>query len=362
MGPDKRSGLIRSNDFSSTASEPNEVNHTSGKVTTHISQTKLSNKTSSRPLRFQPYPRASSESGCSAQEIEGTIVQERKYHLGAYADVWRGKWIVRGRPDVSVAIKYLRCVKMSTQSSRTPEAQAARIDKRLRREVYAWEKLTHPNITPLLGYRSGEEPLLISPYYENGNLGQYLIAHPDAPRLKLIVGAANGLLYLHTLNPVVVHGDIKPDNVLVNDVREAALCDFGLARVIEGLRTGLTTSGQGQGGKGYIAPELLDYDEGEGKTKESDVFAFGGLILHTMSGFPPFYDKSVSQALTEVCFGRFPPKDRHPLINSKATLWNLMQKCWAKDPAKRPDIREIYEVLTEEEMIYAKTGSLRQVS
>lgn len=58
--------------------------------------------------------------------------------------------------------------------------------KRLKREVWAWEKLVHPNITPLLGYKSGEEPLLITPYYINGNLIQYLKSHPDAPRLKLV--------------------------------------------------------------------------------------------------------------------------------------------------------------------------------
>lgn len=89
--------------------------------------------------------------GPTAQEIEGEIIGERKYHLGAYADVWRGKWI---RPDgvevsvsskdcfwrmtklsnlmgfaLKVAIKYLRCVKMATQTSAGPELEAERIDK-----------------------------------------------------------------------------------------------------------------------------------------------------------------------------------------------------------------------------------------
>lgn len=92
---------------------------------------------------------------------------------------------------------------------------------------------------------------------------------------------------------MVVHGDIKPDNVLVNDTEEASLCDFGLARIIQEMRTGLTTSGQGQGGKGFTAPELLDCEDGQQKSTESDVYAFGGLIL-SVSRFLPLFSSSIS--------------------------------------------------------------------
>ncbi|KAG9008083.1 hypothetical protein FRB94_013740 [Tulasnella sp. JGI-2019a] len=312
------------------------------------------------PLPSRPAKRLdpSIQHGPVAQEIQGILVPERKYHLGAYADVWRGKWTPPGGQEISVAIKYLRCVRMSMQMSILPELQADRVNKRLRREVYAWEKLSHPHITPLLGFRSGDEPLLLSPFYENGNLGQYLRKNPDAPRLSLVVHAAKGLLYLHTLDPIVVHGDIKPDNVLVNDNNEASLCDFGLARMIQEMKTGLTTSGQGQGGKGFIAPELLDCEEGEKKTTESDVYAFGGLILHALSGSAPFYHKSVSQTIADVCFGRPVPKEKHSAISPNATIWALMQRCWQLKPKNRPNMQEIYSALLVEEQYYATTGRL----
>lgn len=72
---------------------------------------------------------------------------------------------------------------------------------------------------------------------------------------------------------------MKLDNVLVNDDDEASICDFGLAQVVEQMRPDLVTSnqGQGQGGKGFVAPEL--YDDAERKTIETDVFAFGSLVL-----------------------------------------------------------------------------------
>lgn len=81
-----------------------------------------------------------------------------------------------------------------------------------------------------------------------------------------------------------MHGDIKPDNMLVNDSQEAAICDFGLARIIQEMQTGFTTTAQGQGGKGYLDPELLDCEEK--KTTHSDVYRFGGLVLYVRAAPP----------------------------------------------------------------------------
>lgn len=92
-----------------------------------------------------------------------------------------------------------------------------------------------------------------------------------------LIQAARGLDYLHTRSPPIAHGDVKPGNVLIKDNDEAAFCDFGLARAMQTRRTLLTTSNQGQGSKGYQSAELI---EGDGRpTPQSDVYAFGGLIL-----------------------------------------------------------------------------------
>lgn len=91
---------------------------------------------------------------------------------------------------------------------------------------------------------------------------------------------ARGLAYLHSQTPPICHADIKPENVLVNDFPEAVLSDFGLSRVIQELdsSTGLTTGAGPKGSHNYMAPELFE-DEDSKPTLESDVYAFGGLIL-----------------------------------------------------------------------------------
>ncbi|KAG8927580.1 hypothetical protein FRC01_007234, partial [Tulasnella sp. 417] len=93
-----------------------------------------------------------------------------------------------------------------------------------------------------------------------------------------ILGAARGLAHLHGLEPPIVHGDIKADNFLVTDTFETVLCDFGVSRLVTSSpKTGLTTGGQGTGSPGHQAKEL--FRENSPSTPESDIYAFGGVIL-----------------------------------------------------------------------------------
>jgi len=249
---------------------------------------------------------------------------------------------------------------MEAYESGTPELAVERLNKRLKREAYYWAKLSHPNITPFLGYRSGEEPLLISPFYRNGNLDKYLRDHPAAPRFRLLSQTAQALIYLHNLDPPAVHGNIRPEDVLVNDNLEASLCDFGLSRFMEDIRTGLTTSGDtGACTHGYVAPETLNGDETVRRTTESDVFAFGGLILFALSGNSSFYHLSAPRCIMAVLNGKTPPKEKYPLIPAHATIWNLIHKCWEMKPTDRPKMQEIYEVLRDEERHFDAKGTLR---
>ncbi|KAG9042370.1 hypothetical protein FS837_010952 [Tulasnella sp. UAMH 9824] len=164
-------------------------------------------------------------------------------------------------------------------------------------------------------------------------------------KLDRLCDAARGLSHLHSLSPVIVHGDIKPDNVLIKDNLEAVLCDFGISRIFLGIgkESGLTTTGNKVGGTaGYQAKELLE--ENTAPTTAGDLYAFGGLILAAMSGENPFYKKKNDTArIVSICHGQTPSPEDHPGLPETDPLWDLLQECWSESPEARPVIKTVLQ-------------------
>ncbi|KIM20570.1 hypothetical protein M408DRAFT_45739, partial [Serendipita vermifera MAFF 305830] len=93
-------------------------------------------------------------------------------------------------------------------------------------------------------------------------------------------GVLNGVGYLHQHEPPIVHGDLKPGNVLINDQGWPTICDFGLAQIfLEEGAIGMTTTSEHTGTARYLAPELVSSDHNVPPTKESDMYAVGCLGL-----------------------------------------------------------------------------------
>ncbi|KAG9037376.1 hypothetical protein FS837_001440 [Tulasnella sp. UAMH 9824] len=217
-------------------------------------------------------------------ELDGELsIPEKPILKGGYADIYKGTWTSPDGIKVDVAIKTLRTATPASITTDTTKLKGI-IDIRMKRETLIWKRANHRNVHTFLGFRLAYEPQLISPWCSNGNLSDYLVFNPQLStfnKLKLVHQSALGLEFLHGRNPPICHGDIKPQNVLINDACEAALSDFGLSRVIEGweIRTGLTTSGGGlKATNAYTAPELFTAEKPK-PSLEADIYAFGGLIL-----------------------------------------------------------------------------------
>ncbi|KAL3701014.1 hypothetical protein R1sor_019036 [Riccia sorocarpa] len=128
--------------------------------------------------------------------------------------------------------------------------------------------------------------MLVYEFAENGNLAQALWGKERsfiltwAQRLKICVGVAKGLSYLHEeLQPRIIHRDIKPHNILLDKDWNAKIADFGLARTMQGDEgTQATTIG---GTVGYVSPE---YSTQGLITEKLDVYSYGILILEIVSG------------------------------------------------------------------------------
>nr|XP_043632982.1 receptor protein kinase CLAVATA1-like [Erigeron canadensis] len=154
-------------------------------------------------------------------------------------------------------------------------------------EIQTLGRYKHKNIVRLLGFvTKGEINLLIFEYMSNGSLGDILHG-PGGEylqweiRYKIAVDVAKGLCYLHhDCSPMIIHRDVKSNNILLDSDFEAHVADFGLAKFLRRSGTSEYMSCIA-GSFGYIAPEYvhtLKVDE------KSDVYSFGVVLLVLISG------------------------------------------------------------------------------
>ncbi|KAK6118814.1 hypothetical protein DH2020_047449 [Rehmannia glutinosa] len=155
-------------------------------------------------------------------------------------------------------------------------------------EITTLGSIRHKNIVRLLGCcDNGKTRLLLFDYISNGSLAGLLhekkmILDWNA-RYNIIVGAAQGLAYLHhDCIPPIVHRDIKTNNILVGPLFEAFLADFGLAKLVSSSDS--KSSDIVAGSYGYIAPE---YGYSLKITEKSDVYSFGIVLLEVLTGMEP---------------------------------------------------------------------------
>ncbi|KAH6782462.1 Protein kinase superfamily protein [Perilla frutescens var. hirtella] len=154
-------------------------------------------------------------------------------------------------------------------------------------EVLMLSLLHHPNLVNLIGYcTDGDQRLLVYEFMQMGSLENHLFEPVQMPlswstRLKIAVGAAHGLEYLHCkANPPVIYRDLKSSNILLDKDFNAKLSDFGLAKLGPvGDNTHVSTRVMGT--YGYCAPE---YAMSGKLTLKSDIYSFGVVLLELITG------------------------------------------------------------------------------
>ncbi|XP_038690545.1 probable receptor-like protein kinase At3g17420 [Tripterygium wilfordii] len=215
-------------------------------------------------------------------------------------------------------------------------------EKEFKSEVQFLSKARHENLVMLLGSCSdGNSRLLVYEYICNGSLDQHLSKHARRPlswekRMKIAMGAAKGLLYLHYNN--IIHGDMRPNNILVTHDYESMLGDFGLARTQQedsdhSSETRLVET---------LAPE---YAECGKVSKKTDVYSFGVVLLQLITGLKTTDKRLGGKSL--VGWARPLLKERnypdlidHRILDSHDVhqlFWmvRIAEKCLSKHPQKR---------------------------
>ncbi|GKB01676.1 ribonuclease H-like domain-containing protein [Tanacetum coccineum] len=158
--------------------------------------------------------------------------------------------------------------------------------KQFQAEVKLLMDVRHKNITPLVGYcNDSNHKAIIYEYMSNGNLRQHLFDESSnvlswERRLQIGCDAAEGLVYMHDgCRPPIVHIDVKPTNILLNEGFQAKLADFGMSRAFT-TEDATDESTRIVGTLGYLDPE---YRLSNRLTMKSDVYSFGIVLLELIT-------------------------------------------------------------------------------
>ncbi|MFJ9842376.1 PQQ-binding-like beta-propeller repeat protein [Kitasatospora sp. NPDC101155] len=180
-----------------------------------------------------------------------------------------------------------------------------------------------------------ELPWLATEYILGPSLAEAIADHGPLPAstvAALGAGLAEALIAIHAAG--LVHRDLKPSNILLSTSGPRVI-DFGIARVLEGTR--LTTTGVVVGSPGFMSPEQAsDLPVGT----PSDVFALGSVLLYAATGHGPFGSGMAAAMLYRVVH------DQPDLAGLPDELLPVVQHCLAKNPAARPQPRELSRLLS----------------
>src|SRR5262245_6684872 len=205
--------------------------------------------------------------------------------------------------------------------------------KRFRREAEAAARLNHPGIVPIyeVGERDGACYFSMG-LVEGGQLDAILEREPMAIRsaVELIAKVARTVHYAHEHN--ILHRDIKPGNILLDNDGEPHLTDFGLARLVEAEST-VTGTLEVLGTPSYMAPE-----QAAGETaklgKATDVYGLGAVLYQLLTGHPPFAGGTTYETI-RLLLNTEPRKPRALNHKIDRDLSTICLKCLEKDPQRR---------------------------
>ncbi|XP_071698441.1 G-type lectin S-receptor-like serine/threonine-protein kinase SD2-5 [Rutidosis leptorrhynchoides] len=226
--------------------------------------------------------------------------------------------------------------------------------KEFRAEVSMIGSIHHHHLVKLKGFcAEGKYRLLVYEYMGNGSLDRWLFGDVSLDwdtRYDIAIGTAKGLAYLHEECDVkIIHCDIKPENVLLDDHFLAKVSDFGLAKLMTREQSHVFTTLRGT--RGYLAPEwITNYAISE----KSDVYSYGMVLLEIISGrknynssetlnFPAYAFKMMGEGKVKELLDekmKVDENDERVVIATHVALW-----CIQDDMNLRPSMPKVVRML-----------------
>jgi len=242
--------------------------------------------------------------------------------MGSFGAVYRGEY--RG---TEVAVKHLK-----------DDLKEDSLFEFLQ-EISMMCELRHPNVLLFMGACT-KPPCIVTEYMPRGSL--YDVLHDDNIVLDwmliqtMALDAAQGMDFLHSANPPILHGDFKSLNLLVDKKWNLKVGDFGLTR-LKGTKT--VNMDNRVGSIFWTAPEVL---RGEEYTEKSDVYSYGVVLWELLTRSNPYEGMNpMYVALAVMDEGLRPPVP----IAWHEDMVSLLNACWDDEPRRRPSFKEIRKAL-----------------
>ncbi|XP_020579404.1 LEAF RUST 10 DISEASE-RESISTANCE LOCUS RECEPTOR-LIKE PROTEIN KINASE-like 1.2 isoform X1 [Phalaenopsis equestris] len=333
-----------------------------------------STSTVNRIVSFQPFSKSDPELGSSLHapifkydelyEATNGFDGSRELGDGGFGTVYKGKL----RDGRVVAVKRLY------------ETNYRRVEQFMN-EVNILSLLRHHNLVSLYGCtsRHSRELLLVYEFVPNGTVADHLHGSrasesflPWQVRMTIAIETADALRYLHSVEPQIIHRDIKTNNLLLDNNFHVKVADFGLSRLFPLDATHVSTAPQGT--PGYVDPE---YHQCYQLTDKSDVYSFGVVLMELISSKPAVdvtrqrneinlakmaIDKIQRQELHEFVDQKLGYQSDYNISRMINQVAELAFQCLQTDREMRPSIKDVLDVLTEIESGGRKNGSCENVN
>ncbi|KAJ3474540.1 hypothetical protein NLI96_g12402 [Meripilus lineatus] len=273
------------------------------------------------------------------------VIRREQYHVfgGSYSDVYKGS--LNGH---DVALKVMRIFLRQSQVEREKTYRA------MRKEILVWSHMEHQNLLPLYGIDQTSipsGPCLVSPWLKNGDIMNFLETTMDTTHDvlidQLVMEIISGLSYLHDNN--IVHGDLRPPNILIDGEGHVRIADFGLANFADSTWNSVSAPDAGPWSpERFFSADVLGEDHEYMPTMATDIFSLGTVCFEICNKKNPFKAATLSQndlrCLKNGAVTQLVGFDRLPLRVSVCVV-----QCWRWKPSQRPSAVELPILLDQDE-------------
>ncbi len=268
----------------------------------------------------------------------GKYTLHQRLAVGAIAEIYRATVRTAEGQDLSMVVKKIR-----DEVANDGDLVARFVD-----EARTISMLDHPNIVKALEWGRQASTLFIAMELVEGvnlaslaeTMAQQKIRFPPTTAVYILTEVLAALAYAHTLKDPygnglgLVHRDVSPPNIVISVSGQIKLVDFGLAKVTAKLRA--TVPGVFQGKYGYMAPEVLDQKQVDGR---ADLFSVGATLYELLTGFRlPQAADAIQAGVVIQAVQQRPPSSVHADIPND--LDEFLLRAMAENPEQRPDSAE----------------------